>query len=170
MADKKENNLSNAPLEHLFNDHTYCSSEWCPIKSGKKNVEKFKYKDKEKDKETYELMRKIWDTFTCKDRLRECWHIFDSQTNEAMNFAVSRRAPKSRTYATTLSLQNRVMITVGEHNVGVLQYWTQIFESMNITVGSSLRQFLVKHSNELQRRNSYKKKSYHEKKKSRGKK
>lgn len=146
---------SNAPLEHLFNNHEFCSSEWCPIKSGGK-YEEFKYKDKHKDKNTYEKMKEIWKKFTSESRLRECWHTFDSQMNESMNFAVTRRAPKSRTYATTLSLRNRVLICVGEHNLGLDTYWCRVFDSMSIDIGRSLRNYLEKKQNDIIRIQNYK--------------
>ena len=28
-----------SPLEHLFNDHTLCSTNWCPVKQKEQNVD-----------------------------------------------------------------------------------------------------------------------------------
>ena len=55
-------------------------------------------------------------------------HEFDTQVNEAMNQAVSAKAPKHKTYGTTISLQNRVSIAIAIQIWGEEKFWTMIYD------------------------------------------
>lgn len=52
--------------------------------------------------------------------LRESFHEFDSQTNEAINNMISYYAPKNRCYSATNSLTTRISFAVIVHSVGLL--------------------------------------------------
>ena len=82
-------------------------------------------------------MSEIWEKLTTDERLKECMHPFDSQINEALNTSVGKYAPKGRTYCTSMSLANRVLIAMGTHNLGYLQYWTRVFESLQLDMSPS---------------------------------
>ena len=56
------------------------------------------------------------------------------QKNEGMNLAVVRFASKTRCYSTSISLQNRVSITVGLHNGGYGKFWSSVFSELNIKI------------------------------------
>ena len=83
-------------------------------------------------------MKKIYDRLTSEDRLKECMHSYSTQINEALNTAVSRYARKGRTYCTTMSLTNRVMIAMGVRNEGFFTFWSKVFLSLGIRMSVSL--------------------------------
>ena len=113
------------------------------------------YRCKIKHKKLYEQMKPIWDRLTTEDRLLECMHYFDSQLNEALNTSVMKYARKGRTYCTTMSLTNRVMIAVGVHNLGFFGYWSRVFLSLGIDMSPSLAHHLQQKDNKKKRKRSY---------------
>ena len=63
----------------------------------------------------------MWDLyrpFTVTTRLEEPLHDFDTQNNEAINTYIATYTPKTKTYGMTISLTNRVIITVETNNFG----------------------------------------------------
>ena len=133
---------ASAPLEHLFDAHSQCSIEWCTSKAGKE-VNKGKYRCKIKDALLYTTMKEIWEKYTSDELLFESHHTYDSQTNEALNHSMACRAPKTRTFSLSLSLEHRMMVCIGEHNVGLQSYWSEVFSNLGITVDGSFHQYLV---------------------------
>eukprot|EP00957_Ditylum_brightwellii_P170644 12989368-Ditylum_brightwellii.AAC.1 len=59
-------------------------------------------------------------------------HEFDTQVNEAMNQAVSGKAPKHKTYGTTISLQNQASIAIAIQIWGKEKFWTMIYDQLQI--------------------------------------
>ena len=80
----------------------------------------------------------IWEKLTTDERLLECMHRFESQINEALNNAVAKYVRKGRTYCTTMSLTNRIMIVMGVHNLGYFGYWSRVLASMELYLSTSL--------------------------------
>ena len=82
-----------APLEHLFDNHTFCDEEWCYVlkaqKEGKPYVpeESRPLFNKEKDKKMYVQLKEALDRFQLEDTVQECLHKFDTQMNEGLNMA-----------------------------------------------------------------------------------
>ena len=61
----------------------------------------------------------MWDLyrpFSVTTRLEEPLNDFDTQNNEAINTFIATYAPKTKTYGMTISLTNRVIITVETNN------------------------------------------------------
>ena len=146
---------SYAPLEHLFGNHTFCDVQWCPVKANRNTV-KGKYHSKEENKEMYDDFHAIWKEFTNTERLKECWHPFESQINEALNLSVMCRAPKHKTYSTSMSLTNRVLITAGIHNLGYHSFWAKVFDELSMDMGESLEKCLHARDRMKQRKWQYK--------------
>ena len=103
----------------------------------------------------YEQIKPIWDRLTTDERLLECMHYFDSQLNEALNTSVLKYARKGRTYCTTMSLTNRVMIAMGVHNLGYFRYWSRVFHYIGIHMSPSLAHYLQQKDNKKKRKRSY---------------
>ena len=139
---------SKAVIEHLFNNHEYCDSRWCRPKKlleknkknevSESNEERLKnieiqrtkvsyYRSKTKDSTLYNQMNKSYLPFTTEERLKESLHNFSTQKNEAMNNSVAKYAPKTRTYSTSMSLTNRVMIAIGCCNLGFYLFWSRVY-------------------------------------------
>ena len=153
-----------AVLEHLFNDHTYCDPKWCvPLRLSQdyeqdsnenivdiaedimepnhENIDSNKdkyYRSKTEHSELYSQMKKAYEPYVTPERLKESLHPFDTQLNESLNNVVAKYAPKNRTYATSMSLSNRVMIVVGIHNMGHYNYWKKVFQVIGIPMSSNL--------------------------------
>ena len=77
--------------------------------------------------------------FIAPERLLECLHIFDTQLNEALhNVVLAKYTPKHRSYATTMSLHNRISIVIGVHNLGHRNYWTKVFHRLKLEMNGDL--------------------------------
>ena len=89
---KQMSYYSNAPLEHLFDNHTYCG-EWG---KRKKELEKMKqgesindsrtrnvyYRRKEKDAHLYKIMKEAYACFQKKEILLQSMHLYDRHKNK----------------------------------------------------------------------------------------
>ena len=87
-------------------------------------------------------MKTIFKRLASDEKIKECMHPYDLQINEAMNMAVNKYARKGRTYCTTMSLTNRVMIAMGVHNEGYSKFWTRVFESLALDMSPALKHHL----------------------------
>ena len=96
------------------------------------------YHSKTDDKELYEQLIAAYDRFTTPERLSECLHPYDTQVNEALHHVVAKYAPKTRNYSSTMSLNNRISIAIGVHNMGHFNFWCSVFEKMNLAISSDL--------------------------------
>ena len=75
---------SKIPLEHMFNSHENCSSEWCfktraseEGKTYKKRDDKFRCK--QNDNHLYNLLKKTLFKFQTDKVLKESLHMVDTQ-------------------------------------------------------------------------------------------
>jgi hypothetical protein len=70
---------SNAVVEHLFNDHTFCSDEWCPVLKGQAKQHEYKgvYRSKEKHAREYEQIKNALAPYLTDDKLKEIHHPYD---------------------------------------------------------------------------------------------
>jgi hypothetical protein len=138
---------SKAVIEHLFNDHTYCSKDWCPVlkaQDEKRDLSNMnlKYRSKTDDKELYKQMTAVLAKYLTDDMLQQMNHPYDSQKNEAFNKSVAKYAPKDRTYSMTMSLTTRVGIAAGVSILGWKGYWERVFAAMGIKTGEHTRTML----------------------------
>ena len=68
--------------------------------------------------------------------------MFDTQKNELMNNVIAYVAPKNKTMAHSMSLNNRISCFVGISIFEFKTYWKQVFELMQIQKSSTFEQFL----------------------------
>ena len=125
------------------------------------------YRSKIHHAELYLQMKQIYKKLTTDDRLRECMHPYDSQINEAMNTSVAKYARKGRTYCTTMSLTNRVMLAMGVHNLGYYGFWKLVLESLSIEISPSLKNHLQQKDRKKERKRKYESSSKRKKKRAR---
>ena len=113
------------------------------------------YRCKEKNALLYrqinECLRKVFSD----EYLDQCRHEFDTQKNEAMNTSVSKYARKGRTYGTSMSLESRVMISLGIQNYGYERFWKTVYDGLSITMSPALRQYLEKKDGKKKLKNEY---------------
>jgi hypothetical protein len=149
---------SNAVIEHLFNDHTFCTDEWCPVLKAQAKQHEYKgvYRSKEKHAREYEQIQNALAPYLTDNKLKEIHHPYDSQKNESFNKSATKYAPKGRTYAMTMALTARISIAAGVCNLGAQGYWTRVFECLQIEKGEHTEAFLLdktrrsKHKHEYQ--------------------
>ena len=88
------------------------------------------------------LYAQIWEELTIDEQLLESMHGWHSQCNEALNTAIAKYARKGRTYCTTMSLTNRVMICMGIHNLGYYDHWSRVLISLKMFMSPALTRHL----------------------------
>ena len=113
----------------------------------KKNIEIQRTKDsyyrsKTKDLTLYEQMHRAYIPFTIEERLKESLHNFSTQKNGTLNNSVVKYTPKKRTYSTSMSLTNRVMIAIGYCNFGFYHFWVSIYQDLGLLMNEDTKSFL----------------------------
>ena len=68
--------------------------------------------------------------------------MFDTQKNESMNNVIAYVAPKNKTMAHSMSLNNRISCVVGISIFRFKKYWKQVFALMEIQTTSTFKQLL----------------------------
>jgi len=133
-----------AVLEHHFNNHTYCG-DWCPHTAARASGEEdpeliaSKYRCKIKDAELWALMLAVHNKYTTIDMLRDIWHHYHSQKNEAMNKSITAYSPKDRVYSKSKSLRYRICVAIGVNSVGMEEYWSTVFGVVGVKVSPTMR-------------------------------
>ena len=118
---------SKAVVEHIFDNHEFSDKKWCkPLKQKQEGKEKelsqLYYRSKINDDKPCQQIWNAYKPFTTRERLQDSLHLFDTLQNEAMNASISKYAPKTKTYGMTISLTNRVLISVGISNLTTETY------------------------------------------------
>ena len=74
--------------------------------------------------------------------MKMCHHPWDTQLNESLNQSISSYAPKNRNYSKSKSLENRVALVVGIHNLGPVDFFSKMFVAMGMQIGVKLSHWL----------------------------
>ena len=91
---------------------------------------------------TFEVVRKVFYFFTTDEKLLEMLHGFTTQGNESLNMRGGELAPKYKNYSRTKSLDYRVHMVIGHHNVGMFSFYSQVFIELDIPLSLNLASFL----------------------------
>ena len=59
-----------------------------------------------------------------------------------MNKSVPKYTPKTKTYSMTISLTNRVMVSVGISNPTAEKYWGKVYLTLGLTMATETISFL----------------------------
>ena len=126
-----------AAHEHHFNNHHYCSTEWCHFAKLPEDQWKLynaqkgnKLRDAVKDKYIYEESKKIHERFTTPENLKMMHHEFDSQKNESLNKSSTTVAPKNMVFSKTNSLHDRIALVVNYDSLGYHETFSCIFQHL----------------------------------------
>jgi len=118
-------------LEHVTNNHSNYHESWCYNK--KALLENKTYLapadhriDKVKDAMAYAQLKKNFDQYANVTQMGYCNHPFDTQTNGALNQSIANSAPKSVCYSSMTSLNTRVALVMGIHNLGRLPFFSHL--------------------------------------------
>jgi hypothetical protein len=71
-----------------------------------------------------------------------CNHLYETQTNEALNQAIANSAPKSVCYSSSISLYARIVLIIGIHNLGHLSLFAELFRELGVLMTPTLACFL----------------------------
>ena len=127
----------NAPLEHLFNNHEYCKSEWCNALKSKEGGKPYKHLDDFCTWSTTEEEKKYQDIADVTKNtevifLRRSMPPFNTQTKEALNQNQACITPKPESFHGSKYFHYCHDIVVRTHNWGCRKYWTQVFNSLDV--------------------------------------
>ena len=126
-----------ATLEHEFNNHEYCSTDWCRwLKAENDPAERAalacRWMSKDKDATLYESLHAIYMSFLTPKRVQQMHHKYNTQKNEAMNHKISRLCPKNTTYSKSMVLSDRVAWVIAEDSIGGLGALTAVYRLLGI--------------------------------------
>ena len=118
---------------------------------------------KEQDQKTFEGIKKMHEQFVTDEKLREMMHPYNTQCNESLNMRLVELAPKHKNFSRTKSLNYRVSMVVGHHNVGMHQFYRRVFELLNLNLDPALEDWLVSKQKHKERKQVHEKKNRTEK-------
>ena len=125
-----------APVEHCFDNHENCSSEWCYVLKARNEGKQYAPDDnkplfdKTKNKKMYDQLLNAVSRFQTEQAIRECLHKFDTNQNESLNMSVARQVPKFKHFGTTVTLDSRVRNVIGVHNMGYDAYYLTLLYNL----------------------------------------
>jgi hypothetical protein len=125
---------SRAVVEHHFNNHTYCSTDFCKLKDKNPDelVKLTKYRCKKIHEKLYNQAMEALNKYTDETSLRELMHNMHTQKNESLNRVAMRYAPKQFCFARTKALTYRLHLAVGIDSVGHYSFYDRLFELVGI--------------------------------------
>ena len=100
------------------------------------------YRSKQNDHELYTEIMRVYERFIQPNMLKQVWHRWNTQKNEAMNTSVAALAPKNKTYSMSESLRTRVAIAAGCQIVGFAKFWSICCQSLGFQIDSNLLSLL----------------------------
>ena len=128
-------NRAKAVLEHRFDNHIYCSIDWCynlQARSLQQRHTKPKtggYYTKAKENECYLALKSALEPFMKKELLVESMHDMSTQNNEALNNSIAHLCPKTKHLSSTHTILTRVAIAVCYCNMGFGQFYKLLLEN-----------------------------------------
>ena len=134
-------------LEHFFDNHRLCDKKWCEYKTSTPESEakkKGKFKSKVLDAVLYTKLAPIVAKHTHPNLLKQLQHPWNSQKNEALNYSISKVAPKDTNFGTSKNLQWRAALIVGVGTLGWAEYVDKCFGEMGVRMVDRTREMLVK--------------------------
>jgi len=140
-----------AVLDHHFGHHTSCQSKeeggWCKFKGRQDLIDEAKkqnrYRNKDEDVKTYELVLKIWEHFGSDLMLEQVFHKFMSQKSESLHQQMSKVAPKDMHFSSSMSLSDRVVLVVVMDSVGYEEGMKLIFDEVGLELPDVTVQYLI---------------------------
>ena len=138
--------MREACMLHISGNHASCGA-WC---TGKRATDAgIPYNNppmfdlsKNTDRLTFEAAKEVFYSFTTNEKLLEMMQPFTTQGNESLNMRGAELAPKFKNYSRTKSLDYRVQMVIGHHNIGMFEFYTRVFKELGITVNKNLAEYL----------------------------
>ena len=95
-----------------------------------------------KDKDLCNSLVSRYIKYIIEEHLSQFIHKYDTQTNEALNTAVAKHAPKSITYGKLMSVEARVNIAASVFICGHSEFWTKIFFHLGMVINPEFSVYL----------------------------
>ena len=109
--------------------------------------------NKPRDKYTYDGVKKVHEKATKDERLIYMIHPFTTQLNKSLNMRAAETAPKCKNYSRTESLDCRISIVVGIHNIGSHDFFQRVFQDLGIEYDDAIASwFLEKDSKKTRKK------------------
>lgn len=135
-------------LEHICSNHTNCDEAWCYDKKAALLGKCFKppkdHRINKKDAKIYLQLKQVFDQYGSPSMMAHCYHPYSTQTNEALNNAVANVAPKTVCYSGTLSLNCRIALVIGIHNMGHVEYLRALFNVNGVTITPIIYIYIIR--------------------------
>ena len=104
----------------------------------------------------YNILKKYYFPFQTDKVLNELLHMFYAHTkNESMNNVIAYVAPKNKTMAHSMRLNNRILCVLGISTFIFKTYWKQFFALMEIQTTPTFEQFLQAETLNAEKNKSY---------------
>ena len=81
---------------------------------------------------------KVHEYFTTDEKPPKILHWPNTQLNKSINMQLVKLAPKHKNCSPTKSLDYKVAMVAGRHNLGMLAYYTSVFKELNLNLDDSL--------------------------------
>ena len=130
-----------APLEHRFNNHCYCSNSWCQFLQASKDGKTYSppagsFYCKVADKALYDELKPVFDRFTSVEVVMESIHNMSTQINESMNNVITQLCPKLKHVSESITLLTRVCLAVAYSNIGFTSLYNKILDKLGVDSSS----------------------------------
>jgi hypothetical protein len=86
----------------------------------------------ERHEQLYLFMKKHHEEFMADAKLRQLFHLYNTNSVEGINKFLTEFFPKDRTYRQTIENQARVYLAVGLQSIGYRQVYKRTFELKGI--------------------------------------
>ena len=144
----------------MFNNHDNCSAEWCFKTRASEEGNAYNNKDDEISLQTKrQPYIQTSETYSFPvsniQLLKESLHIIYTQKNELMNNVITYVAPKIKTMAHSMSLNNRISCVVVISIFGFNTYCKLVFNLMEIKTTPTFKQFLQSKTINTDKNKSY---------------
>lgn len=128
-----------ATVEHHFDNHEYCSTEWCRRKrliekkhDGETVASDSHYRCKEKHQELYVQINEVMEWHLSKEALVQLNHKWNTNKCESLMGLITRYLPKVRNYCKTICGSGRLGIAIGVDSVGKERYYERLCERLGL--------------------------------------
>ena len=143
----------NVPMRHIVGDHDGCG-DWCAAKKAKAKNRKYTKKPMFNlailhNKKTWEQVKEVHQKATTKERRAEMEHKITTQPNDSLNMRAAELAPTYKNYSRTYSLDCRISMAFGHHNVGYSSFYSSVFCDLDISLENQLKNWLQMKDDEM---------------------
>ena len=93
-----------AVLEHMYDNHQYCNSQWCLALKAKEDGKSYAHPsgwlscDVDREKKIYDQVKGVVDVYGGEFYMLQSMHQFTTQTNEALNQAQAMLTPNAKVF------------------------------------------------------------------------